>query len=100
MSTISRLQYYIQFASLSMFPKVLVLISDAERHFFTALLYYDYFLTFSMEVKYIWRRKFRLSTLLYIWCRYGLVANVIYVLSFANKMKVRVCHTVMEGNYH
>ncbi|KAK0457820.1 uncharacterized protein EV420DRAFT_1480426 [Desarmillaria tabescens] len=29
-----------------------------------ALLYYDYFLTFPMEVKYIWGAKFRLSTIL------------------------------------
>lgn len=64
-----QLQFYIQFASLT-------------------FLYYDYCLTFSMEVKYIWSRRFRFSTLLYFCCRYGLVANVIYVLSFANRMKV------------
>lgn len=97
-SRISRLQFYIQFASLSTFPNVLVLIPHAERNYFAAFLYYDYCLTFSMEVKYIWSRRFRFSTLLYFCCRYGLVANVIYVLSFANRMKVRVCHTMMEGN--
>ncbi|KAF8993819.1 hypothetical protein BDQ17DRAFT_1252395 [Cyathus striatus] len=49
-----------------------------------ALLYYDYALTFPMEVKYIWGRKFRLSTFLYIFARYALVANIIYLLTLCN----------------
>ncbi|KAF7349767.1 hypothetical protein MSAN_01703900 [Mycena sanguinolenta] len=51
-----------------------------------ALLYYDYVLTFPSEVKYIWKQKFRLSTALYIVCRYALVANVLYLLAIANKL--------------
>ncbi|KAF7359893.1 hypothetical protein MVEN_00715000 [Mycena venus] len=35
----------------------------------SALLYYDYALTFPREVQYIWKQKFRLSTALYIGCR-------------------------------
>ncbi|KAF8981993.1 hypothetical protein BDQ17DRAFT_1193397, partial [Cyathus striatus] len=50
------------------------------------LLYYDYFLTFSKEVRYIWKAKFRLSTILYVFCRYAMVANVIYVLAISGKI--------------
>ena len=51
-----------------------------------ALLYYDYILTLPSEIKYIWRSKFRLSTVLYILCRYALVANVIYLLSISHHL--------------
>ncbi|KAG7086151.1 hypothetical protein E1B28_002111 [Marasmius oreades] len=51
-----------------------------------ALLFFDYALTFPMEVKYIWGSKFRLSTVLYIWCRYALVANVLYLLAIGNRL--------------
>ncbi|KAF4585119.1 hypothetical protein EYR40_001955 [Pleurotus pulmonarius] len=55
-----------------------------------ALLFYDYALTFPLEVKYIWGSKVRLSTTLYIFCRYALVANVLYLLAIANRLKQRV----------
>ncbi|KAJ7169269.1 hypothetical protein C8R43DRAFT_1085533 [Mycena crocata] len=55
-------------------------------HGITALLYYDFALTFPREVRYMWREKFRLSTALYICCRYALVANVLYLLAIANKL--------------
>ncbi|TCD61729.1 hypothetical protein EIP91_007996, partial [Steccherinum ochraceum] len=51
-----------------------------------ALLYYDYALTFPMEVQYLWRDKFRLSTILYVFCRYALVANVLYLLAISDKL--------------
>lgn len=51
-----------------------------------ALLYYDYVLTFSLEVRYIWKQKIGLSTILYIFCRYALIANIIYLLSILNKL--------------
>ncbi|KAL5525444.1 hypothetical protein ACEPAF_9314 [Sanghuangporus sanghuang] len=51
-----------------------------------AFLYYDYALTFPAEVKYIWRRKLKTSTLLYICCRYALAANVLYVLAQMGKL--------------
>ncbi|KAK0457822.1 uncharacterized protein EV420DRAFT_480021 [Desarmillaria tabescens] len=54
-----------------------------------ALLYYDYALTFPTEVKYVWGSKFRLSTALYICCRYALVANVLYLLAIAKKLGAR-----------
>ncbi|EIW79486.1 hypothetical protein CONPUDRAFT_58549, partial [Coniophora puteana RWD-64-598 SS2] len=48
-----------------------------------ALVYYDYALTFPLEVKHIWQSRFRFSTILYICCRYALIANVIYLLAIA-----------------
>ncbi|KAL0570697.1 hypothetical protein V5O48_011260 [Marasmius crinis-equi] len=51
-----------------------------------ALLYYDYALTFTWEVKYIWSSKFRLSTVLYVFCRYALVANVLYLLAISKHL--------------
>ncbi|KAJ7103967.1 hypothetical protein B0H15DRAFT_766269, partial [Mycena belliarum] len=51
-----------------------------------ALLYYDYALTFPKEVRYIWKERIRLSTLLYIGCRYALIANVLYLLAIAHKL--------------
>lgn len=69
-------------------------VSAAATHFLRfriqyssiALIYYDYLLTFPLEVKYIWRKRFRISTLLYIFCRYALVANVVYLLAIAGKL--------------
>lgn len=55
-----------------------------------ALLYYDYILTFPREVKYIWRSKFSLHTILYILCRYALVANLLYLLAVAGRL-TRTC---------
>ncbi|KAM6495285.1 hypothetical protein JOM56_009908 [Amanita muscaria] len=57
---------------------------------FTALLFYDYTLTFPDEMKYIWGSKLSLSTFLYIGCRYALVANVIYMLAYLNIIHDRV----------
>lgn len=52
------------------------------------LLYYDYALTFRSECKYIWRAESRTkpSTILYIFCRYALVANVLYLLAVSGKL--------------
>ncbi|TFY76951.1 hypothetical protein EWM64_g7061 [Hericium alpestre] len=52
-----------------------------------ALLYYDYVLTFPAEVEHIWKAgRFRLSTILYVFCRYALPANVLYLLAISNKL--------------
>ncbi|KAJ7901139.1 hypothetical protein B0H14DRAFT_2493470 [Mycena olivaceomarginata] len=69
-------------------------IAAASTHFLQfrlqysslALLYYDFALTFPKEVKYIWKERFRLSTALYIGCRYALVANVLYLLAIAHRL--------------
>ncbi|KAL5520177.1 hypothetical protein ACEPAG_9390 [Sanghuangporus baumii] len=55
-----------------------------------AFLYYDYALTFPAEVKYMWKRKWKISTLLYICCRYALAANVLYVLAQMGKLGARI----------
>ncbi|KAF9531491.1 hypothetical protein CPB83DRAFT_849117 [Crepidotus variabilis] len=68
----TRLQYNVQFASLT-------------------LLYYDFSLTWTREVKYFWRRKPSLSTLLYFFCRYALVANVLYTLAISKKLTAISC---------
>jgi len=44
-----------------------------------------------MEVQYIWSEKFRISTVLYVFCRYSLVANIVYLLTIANKI-TNNCH--------
>ncbi|TFK48137.1 hypothetical protein OE88DRAFT_1664511 [Heliocybe sulcata] len=49
-----------------------------------ALLYYDYTLTLPKEVKYIWSSKFGLSNVLYVCCRYALLANVLYVIAMSH----------------
>ncbi|KAJ7812304.1 hypothetical protein B0H14DRAFT_2857215 [Mycena olivaceomarginata] len=74
-------------------------IAAASTHFLQfrlqysslALLYYDFALTFPKEVKYIWKERFRLSTALYIGCRYALVANVLYLLAIAHRLGSTVC---------
>ncbi|KAJ3986295.1 hypothetical protein F5890DRAFT_1572421 [Lentinula detonsa] len=39
-----------------------------------------------MEVEYLWTTKFRLSTFLYILCRYALLANTLYLVDIAGKL--------------
>ena len=52
-----------------------------------ALLYYDYILTFRSEFHYIWRGGIlKMSTLLYALSRYAMVANVLYLLAFSNRL--------------
>lgn len=53
----------------------------------TAILYYDYALTFSREVTHIWSRKPNLSTVLYLLCRHAMVGNVIFGLAAAGELK-------------
>lgn len=86
-------------SSFSVSPGNMVSASTASTHFVQfciqwssiALLYYDYALTFGMEVQYIWREKFRISSLLYFCCRYSLVANIVYLLTISNKLTGN-CH--------
>ncbi|CAA7267334.1 unnamed protein product [Cyclocybe aegerita] len=56
-----------------------------------SLLYYDYALTWTREVQYVWLKKFTISTALYIACRYAMVANVIYTLALAEKLPTIRC---------
>ena len=58
---------------------------------FTVLIFYDYMLTFPMEVHYVWRGdKLKVSTGLYILYRYALPANVLYLLAVAKKLGNKV----------
>lgn len=71
---LKRLEYILQFASL-------------------AVLYYDYLLTLKDEINYIWLRKWRLSTMFYFFCRYALLANLLYLLAISEDLTGLDCHT-------
>jgi len=63
-----------------------------------ALLWYDYALTWTREVRYFWKRPFTLSTAMYILCRYGMVSNVLYALALAQKLPtMRVSFVEAQG---
>lgn len=66
-----------------------------------ALLWYDYGLTFPEEVRYMWRSKeWKVSTFLYIFCRYALPANLLYLLAIANKLGSRVRYSAYLSQDH
>lgn len=46
----------------------------------TALFIYDYILSFSLEVKCIWQRRFSKATALYVLNRYAVMSNRIVLL--------------------
>lgn len=50
-------------------------------------MYYDYILTFEREVVYVWGRKFHVLTVVYYFCRYSILANVIFTVGLVNKMQ-------------
>ncbi|KAF8826104.1 hypothetical protein HHX47_DHR6000741 [Lentinula edodes] len=60
-----------------------------------AFLYYDYGLTFDEEVEHIWGMNFSSSTLLYILCRYAMLANLLYLLAHLNKLGLREAPNTM-----
>ncbi|KAJ7312769.1 hypothetical protein DFH08DRAFT_821931 [Mycena albidolilacea] len=62
-----------------------------------ALLYYDFVLMLPKEIQYIWNQRFRLSTALYIGCRYALLANVLYLLAIEDKLGSTV-RLVVQNN--
>lgn len=91
---------------------------------YTALVFYDYALTFPREgtrplpptlsphripvlsnaelhyeftVKYIWFSKYKHSTILYLFCRYPLVANVLYMANIAGLLGTRVSSPYFGG---
>ncbi|KAH6913601.1 hypothetical protein BKA70DRAFT_1096365, partial [Coprinopsis sp. MPI-PUGE-AT-0042] len=49
------------------------------------LVYYDYILTFGREMKYVWGRKFHILTVMFLFCRYSTVANIIFAVGLVNK---------------
>ncbi|EFI27848.1 hypothetical protein CC1G_14341 [Coprinopsis cinerea okayama7 len=64
-------QFCIQFASLT-------------------LVYYDYLLTLGREVQYVWRRKFHVLTVIFFFCRYSTISNVVFLFGLVHKFdKIR-----------
>ncbi|KAJ7321589.1 hypothetical protein DFH08DRAFT_712763, partial [Mycena albidolilacea] len=61
-----------------------------------ALLYYDFVLTLPKEIRYIWNQRFRLSTALYIGCRYVLLAYVLYLLVIEDKLGSTVSPSALD----
>ena len=57
--------------------------------FQTALFLYDTLLTFSLEVKYIWRKKLKLGSILYVFARYPTV--FILLASLPQFQTIKVC---------
>ena len=62
----------------------LVVISPFQ----TALLVYDTLLTFSLEVKYIWRKKLKLGSILYVFARYPAVFYLLAIFPQFQTLKV------------
>ena len=63
-----------------------------------ALLFYDYFLTLGDEIKYFWLKKFKISTGLYIACRYALLTNILFLLALGDDVpNLRVRGTASEN---
>ncbi|RDB20286.1 hypothetical protein Hypma_012712 [Hypsizygus marmoreus] len=62
-----------------------------------AMLYYDYILTFPLEIKYVWNAKFRFSTIVYFMCRYAVIGNVITLLNLSGSMKSRDAIRTIAG---
>ncbi|KAH6891679.1 hypothetical protein BKA70DRAFT_1571856 [Coprinopsis sp. MPI-PUGE-AT-0042] len=58
-----------------------------------AILYFDYILTFGDEIAYVWMRKRRVSTILYVCCRYSLVSNIVYILGISEHFNGLKCNT-------
>lgn len=92
----SFIQFRIQYASIGIYtfptsPPRIISDTNIALPFDVALLYWDYMLTFQDETKYIWSKHsmFKISTLLYICCRYALVANILYLLAVAGKLENR-----------
>jgi len=57
------------------------------------LVYYDFVLTFGRELKYVWGRKFHILTVMFLFCRYSTVANIIFAVGLVNKFYGLSCNT-------
>ncbi|KAF9566587.1 hypothetical protein CPC08DRAFT_814800 [Agrocybe pediades] len=71
------LQFCIQYTSIG---------STASHIDLQALVFYDYSLTWTKEVQFFWRKRFTVSTALYIACRYSMVSNILYLIVLAGKL--------------
>jgi len=66
-------------------------VKNSIQYATVALLSYDYLLTWTREVKFVWLQKFTLSTALYVICRYTLITNVIYTLATKGMLPILSC---------
>jgi Family of unknown function (DUF6533) len=59
----------------------------------TVLLAYDTLLTLSIELEYIWMKKFKLGTLLYLLARYAIILHLVLwaVILFLDVPSLQVC---------
>ena len=79
------MHFFIQYSTIGGSPTT-TLLYYRPSSVLAALLWYDYALTWPREVQYFWTKRFTLSTLLYVLCRYGMVANILYTLAIADKL--------------
>ena len=92
----SRSDYAIQAASIGALRP---LRRSAKTHSAPVILYYDYILTLPQEIQFMWNGARKTSTLLYIFCRYAMVANVMYLLyktPGVTGLEVR-CHVLLRS---
>jgi len=74
-----------------MAPNASLIMHFSIQYSTIALLWYDYAITWPREVQYFWTKRLTLSTLLYVLCRYGMVANILYTLAIADKLPTLSC---------
>ncbi|KDR76497.1 hypothetical protein GALMADRAFT_120673 [Galerina marginata CBS 339.88] len=77
-------------------PETVRLIRFSIEYSSIALLFYDYALTWTREVTYFWGQKFKVSTALYIACRYAMVSNILYALASNDKFSTTSCNSVYK----
>ena len=83
------MRFCIQYFTIGRLPNILYLWSSISfLPLPVAVLWYDYTLTWTREVQYFWTKRFTFSTLLYVLCRYGMVANILYTLAIADKLPI------------
>lgn len=72
------------------FPFSLSLLQNPE---FFPMLMFTIYVSFSLTVRFIWLSRFRMSTPLYVFCRYGMIANVLYLCNIAGLLGTSVSTT-------
>ncbi|KAH6899130.1 hypothetical protein BKA70DRAFT_1115612, partial [Coprinopsis sp. MPI-PUGE-AT-0042] len=63
------------------------------------ILYYDYLLTLPQEIQFMWKGARKTSTILYFFCRYAMVANMMYLVyktPGVTGLRVRFCFGLTE----
>lgn len=78
----------VQVSTIGMFvvPSVVRILKSS-----IGFLYYDYLLTLPDEIAYIWNSKFRYTTALYFGCRFGIIANLLFLFTMFNLLPTVSC---------